>query len=911
MPAPPLDPDHRPARGRGHASGLATLAFRALLRLCPQTFRARYGTEIEVAFRDQRAEDRYQGPTGALRFWTDVIRDCCVASVRLRAHPRRAPARQPYPARRSRSALDMWRDDLRSALRVFKHRPGLAAVAVISLGLGLGGNGLMFGLVDNLVLRPFPFPDPDRLVAVGVTFPRLAAEERFIEALSPAEYLDIRGIGALQRVSAFDLGNRNISGGDRPERVFNALVWGDPFATLGMPPLHGRGFTPDEMRRGGPRAAIISHRIWLSRFGGDPAIVGRTIRVNGEETTLVGIMPPGLLLVGTDMWTPLVADPSEWPRDRRQFTVIGRLAPGASLTQANAALAGLAGRTASDHATTFKEYRDWRLAAVPLHHALTRAQRPAGLLLLATAAVVLLIMCVNLANVWLAQANARQRDLAIRVALGASRTAIFRSLVVETLVLAIAGVAAGIVLAWIGLGAARALIPANLKTLGLDVGMDGRVVLYTTMMATLAGLAIGIVPGVKGSLTRPEATLRDHAGSVAPKRSLFLRHGLIVTEVALATMLLVGAGLLLRSFIRLQAVDPGFTRDRVLTMRLTLPPQKYQGEAVGAFFDDLVARVRALPGVSASAAASQFPPQINFSSRLRVEGAGGEGEGELPSANFTLVTAGFFDTLGVRLRTGRLLEERDRRGAPPVVVVNEAFMRRYLGGASPLGRRIALAGTGPAAWREVVGVVADIRSQGLAVPAGPQIYLPNTQLGDAWNQLFLLIRTAGEPRSVLPMVRDAVRQLDPEQPVYGIQTLDEVFDAVLLQPRVSTWLMGAFAALALAIAAVGLYGVLSFAVTSRTREIGIRMALGADRTRVVGRVVGDAAVLAMVGAAIGLAGSLALGGLMSRLLNDVTPRDPATLAVVSTLLLATAVAAALVPARRASRIDPVLALRSE
>jgi len=308
-------------------SSAGLFVFRLLLRLCPAAFRERYATEVAIAFHEQRTEARYRGAIGATRFWIEVLGDWLIASVRLRTRPRRAPARPSSPARPSRSALDMWRDDLRSALRVFRYRPGLAIVAVISLGLGLGANGLVFGLVDNLILRPFPFPDPERHGAAGVTFPRLDAEERFIETLSPAEYLDIRQSEALRHVSAFDLGNRTISGGDHPERVFTALVWGDPFATLAMPPLHGRGFAPEEMQSGGPRAAVVSHRVWLSRFGGDPGVVGRTIRVNGENTTLVGIMPPGLLLVGTDLWLPLQANPIEFPRDRRQFAVIGRLAP--------------------------------------------------------------------------------------------------------------------------------------------------------------------------------------------------------------------------------------------------------------------------------------------------------------------------------------------------------------------------------------------------------------------------------------------------------------------------------------------------------------------------------------------------------------------------------------------------------
>jgi putative ABC transport system permease protein len=359
-------------------------------------------------------------------------------------------------------------------------------------------------------------------------------------------------------------------------------------------------------------------------------------------------------------------------------------------------------------------------------------------------------------------------------------------------------------------------------------------------------------------------------------------------------------------------MDPGFDRERVLTMRLTLPPQKYQGAAIGAFFDALVARVGALPGVESSAAASQFPPRVVFSTRVRVEGAPSTGEGALPTAGFTHVTPGFFDVLGIPLRVGRAIDARDRPGTPRVAVVNEAFVRRYLGGGTPIGRRVALAGDErDAPWFEVVGVAGDTRSRGPASPPSPEIFLPVGQLGDVWNQLFLLVRTAGDPRSILPAVREAVRHLDADQPVYAIQTLDDVFDAARLQPRVSSWLMGAFAALALVVAAVGLYGVLSYAVTARTREIGIRMALGADRSRVIGHVVGQAGVLLGIGAGMGVVGVLALGPLMTRLLQGLTPRDPVTIVLAIGVLLLTGIVATLVPARRASRVDPVVALRSD
>jgi putative ABC transport system permease protein len=457
------------------------------------------------------------------------------------------------------------------------------------------------------------------------------------------------------------------------------------------------------------------------------------------------------------------------------------------------------------------------------------------------------------------------------------------------------------------------VIPEDIRAFGFDVAMTGRVVGYTTVLAGLAGLAIGIAPAMRASLTRPDSVLRDHAVSFSrSRRSLRLREALIVTEVALATMLLAAAGVMVRSYRQLDGIDPGFTRDRVLTMRLTLPREKYQGEQVMAFFDELVRRVRALPGVEASAAATQFPPMVTFTSRVRVQGSEAASAGELPSATFTLTTPGLFDALGLRLRAGRVLDERDRAATPRVAVVNEAFVRRRLGGQTPIGARVALAGEhDEPQWAEVVGVAADVRSRGVASPPPPEIYLPAAQFGGAWNQLYLIVRTAGEPRSMIAAVRAEVARLDPDQPVYAIRTVDEVFAADTLQSRVSTTLMGWFAMLALAIAAVGLYGVLTHAVAARTREIGIRMALGADRRRVVARIVGHAGVLVVFGSALGVAAFVSFAPLLSRLTFGVAPRDPLTLAVTSAALLTIGMLAAIVPAQRASRVDPVLALRSE
>jgi putative ABC transport system permease protein len=902
----------RPRRrtNEDHAARL----YGVLLRTYPRRFREQYGDELTRVFAQTRREPRFVGPFGALRFWRFVLADFAISRARLSTlGPVPIPTGLTRPSR-SRSA--MLRDDLRDAFRSLVRRPALSTMAVLLLGLGLGANALIFALVDGLVLKPFPFRDPDWLVALGVTYPRLDGEERFIEAISPAEYLDIRAISGLHQVMAFDLGNRNLSDGGRAERVFTGIIWGNPFETLGMPPLHGRGFLPEEMRPGGRPAAILSHRVFVNQFSADPAIVGRAIRVNGQTTTVVGIMPPGLLLLGTDLWLPLAADPLDWPRERRQFTVLGRLRPGVSRDAANVELQALAARTARDHGAEFKEYAGWRLQATPFHHALLRQQRPLGFLLLGVAGLVLVILCANLTNALLAHAAARTREVAVRVALGASRWAIARRMLFESLAIAALGGALGLVVAYGGLTLLRPLLPATLTSMGLDVGLTIRAVLYGLLVASAAGVATGLVPALQASLVSPDATLRAQSVTVTPsRRAQRVRQAIIVVEVALAAVLLVGGGLLTRSVLALQAVDTGFDRRQVLTMRITLPPQKYDRAGVDAFFESLVDRVRAIPGVARAATATQVPPDVSFATQIRLDGAPAAREGELPTSLYTLASQDYFAALRIPLAAGRVFDARDTARAPHVAVVNESFARRYFPASPPIGRRVAMAGENADAsnirWAEIVGVVRDTRSRGAATPPSPELYFDVRQLEGAWNQLFLLVRTSADPRALLPEVRRAVASLDPDQPVYAVRTLDEAFAQADLQRRVTTWLVAAFGVLAVTLAAVGIYGVLACAVAARTREIAVRVALGADRGRVAGRVTAEALGLVGVGLGIGLGIALAIGPLVAGLLYQVPATDPTTFVLVAVTLALVGFAASALPARRATAIDPALALRIE
>jgi putative ABC transport system permease protein len=796
--------------------------------------------------------------------------------------------------------------DLRHAIRGLLRTPGFTAAAVLSLALGIGGNVLMFGLADGLVLHPYPYPDPDRLVAIGVSFPRIADEERFVETMSAPEYQDVRQSQSLHNVIAFDLGNRNISGGDRPERVFTALVASNVFDTIGMAPAAGRAFLPEEFQ-GGRRVAILSHRVWQSRFAGDPSLVGRAIRINGVESAVVGIMPPGLLLLGTDLWLPLTLTP-EWPRHVRNLTVLGRLRPDITLQQANAELDVLAERTGRDHAATNKEYIDWRLRADTWSNALAGEFRPAAMVLLGTVAVVLLITCVNVTNLLLTRATARRREIAVRMTLGAGRWGVARQMLIESLLLVAAGTVAALLLSRFGFDAATAYLSVDILSLGVQPAIGTRVLVYTGLVACATCLLISVLPAWHASSSNHEAALRSEGRtSTTGRGAQRLRFGLVVAEVALTTVLIVGAGLLLKSWSRLNSVDPGIRLNDVLTMRVTLPPEKYKGEAIQNFFRQLIDRVRATPGVEDAAIASLFPPMSFSQSQVKVDGQPIGRAGELPSALFTIVSPRYFPTLNIPVLAGRTFTDADRADAPPVAVVNETFARQLLGTSSALGRRLQFNDR----WLEIVGVTRDTRNGGVKVAPRPEVYLSMGQAPPAWNQYYLLVAARRDALALLPDVRRAIAAIDPEQPAYAIQTLEDAFALATLRERASTSLLGAFAVLALLLAAVGIYGVMSFAVASRTREIGVRMALGADGAMVRRDIVLQAAGLVAVGLALGLVASFALRQAISGLLFEVTARDPVSFLIAALVLGTVGLSAAFWPARRASLVDPLVALRYE
>jgi putative ABC transport system permease protein len=904
--------------------------YRALLLLYPVDFRRRYTSDLLDAFDGERADPRHAGALGACRMWRHLAADLFASAWRQRRRQRRAALDRHHfpglPRQQRRTEMDTVLQDIVYACRQCARRPGFTAVAILSLALGIGGSTLIYGLVDGVILSPFPYPDPDRLVTIGSTFPKISSETAYVEAISPAEYLDLRGARAFSSSAAFDLGNRNLAGGDTPERVFTALLLDDPFPVLGLKPILGRGFTRDELgaapsMRGNAATigaagridvAIISHRLWQTRFGGAPNILSRRVRIGGNTASIVGVMPPGLLLIGTDLWIPWGGDPAQMPRSARQFTAIARLAPGVSLDEANSELAVKAAQVAAANRGAFKEYDDWRVTVTPWAAALMQDVRPAGFILLGAVALVLLIACANLAGLFLARATTRQRELAIRAALGAGKWRIARLLLTETLLLSLAGAGAGLLLVDYGLQGAASLLPAQLTMLGVEATINGRVLTCALVLALASAILVGVLPAIQAGRTDPHDSLKSDARAGGGRRPQRMRHTLVVGELALAVMLLLGAGLLMRSFLRIQQINPGFDPAGVLTMRLTLPMEKYRSDdAMTAFFEQLIARVGALPGVTGVALSSQYPPDEAFTGRVEIEGFTAP-NGQLPSANVTVASKDLFAVLRMPVIAGSGFTGRERDTGVRQVIVNEAFASRFLRDRTAVGTRVRFVGRGaPGPWADIIGVVASARNAGLTAAPRPEIFTAMEQGRDGWNQLFLLVRSAAPGQSLLPSVRQAIASLDPEQPVYMIRTLDEALALSSFQQRAAMILIAVFAAFALVLAAVGIYGVTSYAVTARTQEIGVRLAIGARPHDVRWQVIGHVLRLSCLGLAIGIGLLLLASRPLAQLLYGVTALDPPTIVLAAATLAGAALFAAWGPAARASRVDPIVALRYE
>ncbi|MGW8265586.1 MAG: ADOP family duplicated permease, partial [Longimicrobiales bacterium] len=690
---------------------------------------------------------------------------------------------------------------LRRTLITLRRSPGFTLVVILTLAVGIGANTVVFSVVDGTILNPFPYPEPERLVGVGTVFPRLNQELGFWEVLSPAEYRDIADQSrTLEKISAWDMGYRQIAGTATPTSVFTAFWWGDALSTLGVSPAAGRGFLPEETERG-DAVAIISHRLWESQYGGDPGVVGTAILVNGEPYTLVGVMPPRALIYGTDLWIPMPVGPEVYPRNRRQFQLLARLAEEVTLEEANTELEGISRRVEGAFVQEFPEYGEWRLAASTWTDINVQTLRLAAFILLGAVGLVLLLVCANLANLLLARALKRHKEFSVRAALGAGRGRILVELLSLSTVLGILGGAAGIGLSVLGIRALLTVVDVMGLPLPAEPELNLRVLLFTGGISVFTGLLFGVIPALQVSRIDLLSALQSEGrGSAGGRGRQRMQRTLVGVETAVALALLIASGLLVNSFLRIQRVDPGFDPDRILTMRLTLPWEDYDMASIMTFFQELRTRVEALPGVASAAVANQYPPSVFLNSRFSVEGEVYAEGGTLPQAYLTLVSPGFFEALGIRLLAGRTLDPGDRPGSREVAVVNQAAARRFFGGENPIGRRFRIGGPQEEGdWIEVVGVVADTRNRALDARPQPEIYGSTHQVPGG-NQFFLIVRATGDPMGLLPSIRRTVAAMDPDQPVYAIRTMDEALAASVAPKRIATLALSFFAAFALLLA---------------------------------------------------------------------------------------------------------------
>jgi len=799
--------------------------------------------------------------------------------------------------------------DLRFALRGLRRQPGFTAVALVALALGIGANTAIFSIVNGVLLRPLPYPQPDRLVQIWRDLRLQGGPAQ--EWGSPPVFFEWQAeTDVFERVAAVTDWGPTLTGEDEPERLTGALVSRDYFDVLGVRPAIGRTFTADEDRPDGPQAVVLSGPLWR-RLGADPELVGRAIVLNGRAVTVVGVLPDGFrpaVVPGAEIFGAFQLDPASQARNLFVLRTIGRLKPGVSLDAARARLDALAARLEADYPTTDTGART---ALVPMHEQIAGPLRPAILVLVGAVVFVLLIACANVANLLVARASARAREMAVRSALGAGRWRVARQLLTEAMVLAAGGAVLGALLASWSVDALVAASPIGTAGFG-DVGVDLTVLGYTAIIAALTGLVFGLAPVASVGGARATSALRDAARGGAAAGGRRLRAGLVVAEIAVSLVLLVGAGLLGRSFVRLLAVDPGYRTDHVLTAPLGAPSSRYaERPQIAAFYDRVLERAGALPGVRRAALVSILPlvpgdNDADFSIEGRPEPAN---DFDRPVAWYRMASAGYFETMGIRIVRGRGFTEADTAAAPGVVAVNETLAGRYWPGEDPVGRLIRLGGGPDARPATIVGVVSDVLQRGLDQPPVAEMYIPYRQIPSRF--MTLVLWTSGDPSSVAGPLRATVREIDPNLALTGLASMEELRAQSVTGPRFLMALVGAFAFTALALAAIGIYGVVSYGVARRTSEIGVRMALGAGRRDVVGLVVGGSLRLALAGVALGLVGALAATRAMTTLLFGVTATDPATFVATAIGLAAVAVLASLAPALRATRIDPIEALRTE
>jgi predicted permease len=810
--------------------------------------------------------------------------------------------------------------DIRYALRLLNRQRAASVLIVLTLALGIGATTAMFSVINGVLLRPLPYPAAERIVQV------LWGESggRHSEGAAPGNYLDLkRDAHAFSQMAGFfeqplDL----LDGEGEPARIVGSQVTDQFFELLGLQAALGRTFTAASARQEAGRAAVISDGLWRRQFGGNPAAVGRTVRINRQPYTIVGVMPPGFAWPRqSEVWTLAKTDIPDFPiavdvadprttRDVGYFKVLARLKPDVTLVRAQAEAHAI-GQTLAQRFP--RENRDAQINLVALKEYLIGHTRSALLVLLGAVAFVLLIACANVANLLLAKATDRHREMAIRTALGAARDRLVRQLLIESLVLAIVGGSLGLLMAYWGSDLLLTLAPEDIPRLN-EVAIDGRVAAFTLGVCVITGLLFGLAPAFHTSRVTPQDALRDAGGTraIGSARGRFTRSALVVTQVALALMLVIGAALMVTSFAKLQAEDPGFKSEQVRVVAMALPQGRYATQAQQAqFYEQALAHLRAQPIARTMTLAFPMPLHAeNANASFRVDGRPTP-EGEEMVTSFASIAPDYFRTLGIPLLRGRDFDDHDTAKAAGSVIISQTMARKYFAGEDPIGKRIIFGDNpkDPNSHVTIVGVAGDVRGFGLDQAPRPMLYFPYRQFTMPF--MSLLVRTSASPGDVGQAVRAAVRQVDPDMPVERVETMDEIVSGSIAQPRFRTTLLSAFAVAALVLAVVGVYGVLSYAVAQRQRELGIRAALGAEPSDLLKLVVGHGLKLTATGIAAGLAGAFALSGLLTGMLYGVGATDLRTMALAATALLLAALLACALPARRAMRLDPLAALRDE
>lgn len=801
--------------------------------------------------------------------------------------------------------------DLRYAARMQRKNPAFTIIAVIALGLGIGANTAIFSVVNTVLLRPLPYKDPERLVMVWEDASRHGYPR---DTPAAANFIDWRDQNQVfEGMAAIADTSFNLTGVGEPERFEGRRVSANLFPLLGVEPQIGRVFTAAEDQPGSQRVVLLSYGLWQRRFGGDPNIVGKALTLNGESYIVVGVMPARFQFPSSDdeAWVPIAFTQQEASnRGRHYLQVLARLKPGVTLAQAQTEMSTIAARLQQQYP---EQNADLGAAVQSLHEHLVGDIRPALLILLGAVGLVLLIACANVANLLLARAAVRQKEIAVRVALGAKRTRLIRQFLTESVLLSMLGGVVGLVIAYVGLILLKTFIPENISQ-AREISIDFKVLAFTLLVSVLTGIIFGLAPAMQAARFNQMETLkeggRDAATGGGGKR---LRSLLVMSEVAISLVLLIGAGLLINSFLRLRNVDPGFRADNLLTMKIVLPEPKYaEFERRSAFYTDVVQRVQSLAGVRSAAVTTNLPLYRQGNSiSISIEGRPDPPPGQELIVVTRIISPGYFETMSIPLLKGRQLTDQDTATTPNAVVISETMARRFWPGEDPIGKRIA-AGRAqtPEDWIQVVGVVKDVRQFELNAEPRPQMYLSYRQAG-FFAPRDLVVKTDVDPASMAATVRKAVWDIDKDQPVSNIRTMEEILAGSIARQRFSMLLLAIFAGVALVLAGVGIYGVMSYSVAQRTREIGIRMALGAQTGAVLKLAVGYGMKLVIVGIIVGLIASFALTRVMSTLLFGVTATDPATFTLISLLLVAVAALASYIPARRATKVDPMIALRYE